>query len=237
MRLVIITGASRGIGAALVEELATTCPNDSILALARSMPLKSSYKNVSNIVINLASSEAVDRLGDSLLKYASTSKYQEVVLINNAGMLGPVDFFDKISIDELRKTFDVNTFAPVYLSQLVMRHFSKSIVKIIHISSGVARYPMQNWTAYCMSKAALDMHAQVVRSEAPKNVEIISVAPGIIDTKMQEELRNIKDDRFVMKDKFVHYKEASKLKSPQETAKQIVELFDKIKDLNVIHSL
>jgi benzil reductase ((S)-benzoin forming) len=100
---------------------------------------------------------------------------------------------------------------------------------ILNISSGAARHPVESWGLYCSSKSALDMISQVTFEEQKQfgektSIRVLSVAPGIVDTKMQTEIRETTRDKFRMVDKFIKYKNENQLISPQKTAKKLLKI-------------
>jgi len=118
----------------------------------------------------------------------------------------------------------------------------ETVKRIINISSGAAKFPYYGWSSYCTGKAGIDMFTQCIATEQQKQkypVEIMSVAPGIIDTQMQETIRNTPEEKFIHKKKFIEYKEKGHLKSPSDAGKSIKELLlsDKFQSGKIIDLL
>jgi benzil reductase ((S)-benzoin forming) len=74
--------------------------------------------------------------------------------------------------------------------------------RIVHISSGAGRTAYPGWSIYCATKAALDHHARTVVLDANRALRICSVAPGVIDTGMQAEIRGSGEEKFPLREKF-----------------------------------
>jgi NAD(P)-dependent dehydrogenase (short-subunit alcohol dehydrogenase family) len=96
--------------------------------------------------------------------------------------------------------------------------------KVLAISSGAARRPIEGWSAYCAGKAGLDMfmrsvNAEYAQAEAPRTVRAVALAPGVIDTGMQATIRNAD---FAQVQRFRELKANEQLASAEETAGRIV---------------
>jgi benzil reductase ((S)-benzoin forming) len=99
--------------------------------------------------------------------------------------------------------------------------------RILNISSGAANNPYYGWSAYCTAKAGLDMLTRCVATEQEKQpypVEIMSVAPGVIDTDMQTIIRDTTDEQFSLRKKFIDLKEKGQLIAPNLAGKKLVDL-------------
>jgi benzil reductase ((S)-benzoin forming) len=104
---------------------------------------------------------------------------------------------------------------------------STPLRRIVNISSGAGRRPVFGWTAYCAAKAGLDMASRVVALEAAQRglgIEVCSLAPGVIDTAMQETVRAASAEDFAEIDRFLALKEEGKLRPAAEVAADILRL-------------
>jgi len=113
--------------------------------------------------------------------------------------------------------------APTILCKQFISCFENSKSKgiILNISSGAGKHPIHSWSTYCASKSALDMLSQVLQLEYP-SFKVFSVAPGIVDTAMQEEIREADKAHFPDLDRFVAYKEEGELASSELVAEKYV---------------
>jgi len=113
----------------------------------------------------------------------------------------------------------------VMMNKFVEKYNDLDVKKVIaNISSGAAKNPISGWSAYCASKAALDMYSRVLAEEqtARKNgIKVIAIAPGIIDTQMQDEIRSAKSEDFPRLNDFVNYKAEKQLLSPDLVSEKI----------------
>jgi NAD(P)-dependent dehydrogenase (short-subunit alcohol dehydrogenase family) len=117
----------------------------------------------------------------------------------------------------------LNVAAPLALSAAVARASSGAQRRILHISSGAGRNAYPGWSVYCGTKAALDHHARAVAMDDQHGVKICSLAPGVIDTGMQAEIRATPTANFPMRQRFVDLKETGSLADADECAERLVD--------------
>jgi benzil reductase ((S)-benzoin forming) len=104
---------------------------------------------------------------------------------------------------------------------------STPLRRIVNISSGAARRPISGWTAYCAAKAGLDMASRVLALEAGQRglaIEVSSLAPGVIDTAMQETVRGSSEEDFADVERFRAMKAEGVLRPAAEVAADILRL-------------
>ncbi len=94
--------------------------------------------------------------------------------------------------------------------------------RILHISSGAGRSAYPGWSVYCATKAALDHHARAVALDAQEGVRICSLAPGVIDTGMQAEIRATPEKCFPIRQRFVDMKLSGQLTAPEDCAELVL---------------
>lgn len=219
MNLYYITGASSGIGKAMVDLLLENQDN-SVVGISRSCTIvHPRYKHLS-----LDLSAPWDQMVFERPKYEP----QKVVLINNAGSIGPIKPLHQHSEEDITSNYYLNVIAPVILSKQFMGVFSelKSECVVLNISSGAGKHPIHSWSTYCSSKAALDMLSLTADLEHP-NVKFYSVAPGIVDTPMQKEIRQAEKANFPEVERFIDYKQNGDLSSSEEVARKYLKFLEK----------
>lgn len=109
-------------------------------------------------------------------------------VVANAGVLDPVDSVAKADIGKWKQLFDINFFSVVGLVAAALPHLEKSHGRVVAVSSGASDKAYNAWGAYGSSKAALNHLMMLVAQENP-GVSAISVAPGVVATEMQKDIR------------------------------------------------
>lgn len=106
---------------------------------------------------------------------------------------------------------------------------------VLNISSGAASHAVPGWSTYCASKAALEMFTKVLKEDHP-DVNCFAIAPGIVDTEMQGEIRKASEDDFPELRRFIGYKEDGELADPKEVGRKILHVInnpDQFKDVSI----
>ena len=215
-----ITGSSRGIGLALVEE-ALKHDQSRVVGFARSPGVQHAhYKHVAVDLSDIP--QLTQQVGDF---FPALDDARRVVLINNAGTLGDIKYVGDIDSSSIVSLFNLNVTAPALLMNAFIRqyHSLEAEKMIVNVSSGAGKYPVDGWSGYCASKAALDMLSQVAALESKKRAtgfRIYALAPGVVDTTMQTEVRSTDATDFSSLDKFKKYHENKDLDDPATTAEK-----------------
>ena len=224
MNLFIVTGPTRGLGKALCDQIGRLAENE-LIALGRAPDAP--VPGGARLEVDLADTAAVERACDRIEQRIRGKRYEKAVLINNAGIVEPVAPLEQVPAADLERNIVVNLVSPL----LLMRRFLLAtegvamLRRIINISSGAGRRPISGWSAYCTSKAGLDMASRVVALEAESRrraVEVLSLAPGVIDTGMQQTVRSIPEALFADVDRFRKMKEEGALRTAQDVAADIL---------------
>lgn len=221
----ILTGHTRGLGAAIAEELLSR--DIAILAIARHRNTdlgKRFSGRLQQVELDLADSAALSRWlsTDEMRDFLSPS--DTALLINNAGMLQPMGPADTLDAEAIGRAIALNVAAPLMLSSAMIAattHLPDR--RILHVSSGAGRDAYPSWSMYCASKAALDHHARSVALEALPALRICSLAPGVIDTDMQAEIRASTVETFPLREKFVALKDQHQLARPRDAAAGLLD--------------
>lgn len=218
----IITGASRGIGAALFDQL-TDMPAAQVLGVARSNPAH--HENF--ICADLTDLSAYDAIVAWLQDRRSNAS--SVTLINNAGMVEPIGRVGALDAAALAQSVALNVTAPMALTNAVLGMLADIAIpkKILNISSGASQSSIAGWASYCAAKAALDHFTRVLHLEqqdAAHPARVMAVAPGVIDTGMQETIRAAEASAFPDVERFRELKQRGQLQSPEETARGLIAL-------------
>jgi short-subunit dehydrogenase len=181
LKRILITGASRGIGRAIAEKVAT--PETILLLQGRDRnALKETCRLVEAKGTRTTSllCELADKLQIEKLLAAIGSEPVDI-LINNAGF-AIVKPLDAISLDEWNRTLAVNVTAPFLLTQKLSANM-KTGASIVNILSIAAKTGFANWSSYCMSKFALEGFSQSIREELrSRGIRVLNVYPAATDT-------------------------------------------------------
>jgi benzil reductase ((S)-benzoin forming) len=147
-------------------------------------------------------------------------------LVHNAGAIAPVKPLDKVDASDWAHSIQVNLVGVQDLTQRIYpllggEHQSRITV----ISSGASLRPIESWSAYCVSKAGLDMWSRCVAEEGREsNISSVSVAPGIVDTGMQTEIRSTPAEDFPSLQSFIDLHANGDLARSEDVAAQLMPL-------------
>ena len=223
-RRAVLTGHSRGLGEAIAAELLDR--GIAVLALARSgNPAFAAGHGgrLHEVALDLADAGALAAwLGSGALQ-AWLAEADEALLINNAGTLqpmGPLTLQDPVAV---ARAVASNVGAPLALAAAFAAAAGPQARRVLHVSSGAARKPYAGWSVYCATKAALDHHARAVQLDAVPGLRICALAPGVIDTGMQAEIRASTPERFPLRDRFAEMQASGGLIAPDECAMHLVD--------------
>lgn len=219
----IITGASKGIGLALSQELADG--GHEVYGIARNLPAE--WPGTKLLAYDLTDSSGIPQLMEEIASLLP-EECNSVTLINNAGTVAPIGFAGNNQADEISMSIALNLTAPMVLSGAFIKEAEKLSCRkrIVNISSGAGRNAYKGWSAYCTGKAGLDHFSVCVENEY-EDVKVISIAPGIIDTDMQGEIRKSSENDFPLIENFKEYKDQGLLSTPEETAGKLVRLLER----------
>jgi len=212
---VYVTGVSRGLGKAVAEKFLQE--GYTVIGIGRSSDIH--HENYHFQICDLT-------LTSDLEKIHFDAESEEIILINNAGQIGHIQRISDHKQPDFEEVLRVNTLAPMYLSWACLRQ-STSAVKIVNVSSGAATRAIPGWAAYCASKAALDRFSETLQleeTEKGSDVRIWAVAPGVIDTAMQEKIRAASPANFSSLDTFLDLKKNDELTSPEVAADKLFQL-------------
>ncbi len=214
-----ITGTSSGIGQAIVKVLLQHQDNK-ILGFSRTNKLF--HPQFEHEAIDLSQTKDLDKISFPNLK-----KPKIIVLINNAGMLGKIKHIGQQKNQNIIDAMQVNfTSAAVLINQFIKKYQDVDCEKIIiNISSGAATTAYDGWGNYCSAKAALNIFTEVIAKEQKTKqfpIKAFAIAPGVVDTIMQDTIRNTEVENFSNKGKFVDLKNNNQLYKAHDVAEKLV---------------
>ena len=213
MRAFIITGTSSGIGKALCELLLED-ENNKVLGICRTQNID--HLNYTHISLDL--NDIADIEG---LEFPNWDSAKQISLIHNAGWIGPIQKMGKQELGAIAASYIINLVAPAVLSNRFIAKYSDSKAQkvILSISSGAAHTPIAGWNTYCSSKAGLDMLSKCIDEEHADIINL-SIAPGKVDTPMQNDIRFADEIEFPRVKEFQAFHKKGELSSPKEIAEK-----------------
>ena len=188
MQNIILSGATRGLGLELLKHFANKNYN-LILISKSSKKLISLKKKFSKKGINLHVYPVDICKVHELKKIVKKIliKFERIdILINNAGIWGPIGSFEKIMWSKWIEALNINLIASIYLVKSVLPCMKKNnFGRIIQLSGGGATAPMPNFSSYAVSKTGIVRFVETISEECKEfNISINAVAPGAMNTRM-----------------------------------------------------
>lgn len=207
----IITGGSRGIGAAITRKFAS----DGYNVVFNYNKSKEPAENVLSQCINMGVEGLLVKMDvtskDDCFKMVKSAieKFGRIdVLVNNAGIDGSIGEITNYDEDDFKNVLNTNVLGTFYMTKYASKYMieSKEGGSIINISSIVAKYGSTGVVAYCASKAAIDGFTRSVAKElAEYNINVNAVAPGVTETDMVRNLPQIYKDKMSESIKFKRF--------------------------------
>lgn len=218
----IVTGVSRGLGVALAAALLER--GLAVTGIGRLSSMKLSGSRYRFVECDLSKPSLIAASVTPALRELAQRGPRAVTLINNAAVASPAGVLGALDAADVETALDTNLVAPLVLTDLFCRAFDDSKVarRVINVSSGAAQSAIAGSSAYCASKAGLEM---VTRSLAADHPAILSIAvrPGIFETDMQVYMRSRNPVEFPSVALFRSFKENGLLKDPADVAARIVD--------------
>ena len=227
MKTVIITGASRGLGAATAEIAAelgayVVLNARSADALAAQVErIRAAGGRASAVAGDVSHSEVARQLVAAAIE--ETGRLDAVV--NNAGILAPIATVADADLEAWGRNLAINLLAPVGLAQAALPHLRPARGRIINVSSGAAVNAIFGWGAYCVAKAGLNQLTYQLAAEEP-DVTALAIRPGVVDTEMQAQIRQEGAGSMpeALYQRFVRYHEQGELLPPELPGRALAAL-------------
>jgi NAD(P)-dependent dehydrogenase (short-subunit alcohol dehydrogenase family) len=197
---VIITGGSVGFGKSLAEKFLSEGANISICSRNEQQLFDTQLELISKFPNQSILAKKCDVSNEQevreYIKYSVDAFDTIHVLILNAGIYGPMGSIETVSLEEWKKTIDINLFGVLLPCRELIPHFKQNKSgKIIVLSGGGATNPMPNLSAYATSKAAVIRLMETLSKELLSyNIDINAIAPGALSTRMMEQVINAGPD-------------------------------------------
>ena len=229
--LYILTGASRGMGEAIAEQLLQ--PANVLLSLSRQRSETLTAKAATDAArceqwqVDLAQPiEAAARL-QAWLTAVDAGRFASATLINNAAALTRIGAIDDCADADLAAAIRVGLEAPMLLTAAFLRATRgwPAAKRVLNISSGLGRRAIAGQASYCALKAGLDHFTRALALDEARRSDgarVVSLAPGVIDTDMQAQLRRADPAGFPDLAIFVGWQRDGQLASPERAAARVL---------------
>lgn len=221
MAVALITGASSGVGAGLAGEFAKAGVRLGLCS--RRPPALPDRDGVVSRRVDVTDLAAVEAFCDEVAAHLGPID----LWINNAGLLGPVKPLRDTDPAEIAPVLDVNVMGVIHGSRTFIRHRRSAGGGgvLVNMSSGAAQQAPPSWLAYGASKAAVDNLTDVIQlEERDSGLRAYAIAPGMMESGMQEQLRSTPIEQFPGKQRFLDAKEHNLFNSPPWVARHLLDI-------------
>lgn len=224
MRLAIISGGSKGLGAELCAQFSQQ--GFRVVEFSRS---GTSTDSLTSVNVDLSSPEASRAVIRRTLATLAGEPWQEIVAINNAGTLEPIGPAARKAPAEVLANININFTAPiVFVSELIAAFQTHPCRKLVaNISSGAARHAYSGWSLYCAGKAGIESFMRAVALEQSSEafpLLAININPGVMDTGMQASIRRASQADFPDVERFIKHQENGALRAPADVAAAVLRI-------------
>jgi len=233
--LYILTGASRGMGLAMAQQLLKS--GNTLICIARSTnpdlaaEAKAAGATLEQWQQDLSQGEQAAHQLQAWLQAQGPQAFASATLINNAGVIPRIAPLSASAnpqdLADLAHALRVGLEAPMQLTAAFLGATDAWTVprKVLNISSGLGRRAMASQAAYCAAKAGMDHFTRCVALDEalkPHGAKVCSLAPGVIDTDMQVQLRGADPAAFPDRQNFANLKTGGQLTSPADAATRVL---------------
>ena len=239
--LTLLTGASRGMGLAMARQLLSS--GHQLLCISRHVnrELADAAQHAgapfTQWTQDLADTTGAAERLQAWLEAQPASGFASATLINNAGVLPRIGPLDDCPPDDLANALRVGLEAPMQLTAAFLRATGAWVAagwrgprKVLNISSGLGRHAMASQAPYCAAKAGMDHFTRCCaldEAQRPHGAKLVSLAPGVIDTDMQSQLRAGDPAAFPDLQRFVELQRQGQLTSPEAAAARVLAWLDR----------
>ena len=241
LHLTILTGGSRGMGLAMA--LQSLRPDGHLLCLSRHVNTRLADEahrldaTLTQWTQDLADTTGAAQRLEDWLQEQGAAGFASATLINNAGVIPRIGPLDACPPDELANALRVGLEAPMQLTAAFLRATGAWVEagwrgprKVLNISSGLGRRAMAAQAPYCAAKAGMDHFTRcsaLDEAQRPHGARLVSLAPGVIDTDMQQQLRSGDPAAFPDVGRFQDLKQQGQLSAPDEAAQRVLAWLDR----------
>lgn len=230
--LYVLTGGSRGMGLAIAEQLLQ--PGHTLICISRNQQISLTAQaqkmgvHLEQWTHDLAEGDKASLSLKSWLAQQGADTFQSATLINNAGVIPHIGPLSQADPHNLAMALRVGLEAPMLLCAAFLGATENWNIprKVVNISSGLGRRAMASQAGYCAAKAGMDHFTRCLALDEalkPNGAKVTSLAPGVIDTDMQVQLRGAAAEKFPDQNGFQQLKATGMLTSPADAAKRVLD--------------
>jgi benzil reductase ((S)-benzoin forming) len=220
MDLIFVSGASSGIGAALTAHL-SPMPEVTVATFSRS-----DVDSAHHLGADLSKPAEWSRVAGWMDSVVGRVRPGALWFFHCAATLNPIGFAGEVDGDAYAANVVLNSASPQVLGDrfiALAKRLGVSAV-MVQISSGAATKPYPGWSSYCAAKAAVDHWTRTVGKELENRglpITVVSVAPGVVETPMQAEIRGMHESDFPNVQRFRDLESEGILRLPEEVARDL----------------
>jgi benzil reductase ((S)-benzoin forming) len=222
---VIVSGASSGIGLALAKSV--PWPGARVINVSRR-----AAPGTEHLAADLADPAQWQRVASRMALEVEGFAGERVVFVHAAGTLEPIGFAGEVDVAAYRRAVLLGSACPQVLGDAFLRSAARTRAecRLLLITSGAASHVYAGWSAYGAGKAAIDQWARTAGAEQELRggrVRVLAVAPGVVATAMQEQIRATPARDFPEVARFVELFESGELRDPAAVAAEIWSLLER----------
>lgn len=188
---ILVTGASRGIGRAIAGAAAKA--GAAVALTARSKDdleaVADAIRGDGGAAVCLPADASDGEAIRAVVADAARAFGRLDGLVNNAGMIEPIARMEAADPGAWLACMNLNVVGPATFTAAALPALKAAHGVVVNISSGAAHRPLEAWSAYCASKAALWMQTQALHLEEGAAIDVYGASPGTVDTEMQAQIR------------------------------------------------
>ena len=234
-----ISGTSSGIGRAMTLLLLER-EDTRVVGISRTCTIE--HAHYTHVYADLSDPYQVTR---AIKSFNNNQTAQDrLYLINNAGVIDPIQYAQAYEESDIQKMLQVNLISAIQLISAFLKipEGTYNSRVILSVSSGAATKVIDGWSLYGSAKAGLDHFSNHVARElelsGDNTTRIFSVAPGVVDTPMQQKIRETNPDSFSTIDHFLELHASNQLVDPKVIAQKYLRILHEPMDFpNVVFSL
>lgn len=218
---IYITGVSSGLGYGLAKVYLEQ--GAAVYGSSRREPKELVARGLHFQAIDLGDADSGEALLSEQIK--NVHHFDQVIL--NAGKLGKIRDMRETPLADLRETMEINLWANKWLLDTLFSE-GRTIEQVVAISSGASQSGSRGWNGYSLSKAALNMLMKLYAGEQ-LNTHFTSLAPGLVDTAMQDYITNLpKDERYPPVERLKAAKGTEEMPDGETCARNLIDMFPKL---------